>query len=219
LLCVSAKEPIQCLRLQFTPPAQCALTRSGETCAARLRLHGRNGKPGILRGATGPLPPALPQLHREIPNDEAARAFIRFFAILHRIHPGQFGAPTQEHRRILQALAATGRESCKLSLKKQLRFLEDPPAATPSGLEATWPEQKLLILAGACAEAPFPGEAPAWRLLGEGAITLNFSEDCKGLTVYVYDHYGRPRAAWGGKRGCSHRFSLRPGEQIALEQG
>ena len=300
LLCVSPEEPSRTLSLEVTPPARCTLSRHQDRFDAHLRLGGNNGA-AVVRGSVHPLRSQLPQLHRAITNEEAARSFLRFFALLHDLGPDAFGKPTQEHRRILASLTETRKNIPKDIINKDLNLLENPMARkysvnpsllststrcrgrsgappllqrggwggisqkagsralrseerrpsqpktafvgfqqgqrpcedqdrtrghpiltmgpTPGGLTATWAEQKLLWVAGEDAEASFPGDAPAWRLLGAGAVTLNFSEDCKGLTVYAYDHYGRPRAAWGGIRGSSHRFSLRPGEQVAIEQG
>jgi hypothetical protein len=217
-LCVAPGTPNRIARVQITPPAPCALNGEGAGCAARLRLSAREGRSTVLRGTTGPLLAELPRLHREVPKEEAARSFLRFFAVLHQLEPGAFGEPTQEHRRILRALAKAAEMCRNLNSPKRFQLLGDP-AAAPVGLEATWLERKLFFLAGDCPAADFPGGTPEWELLGEGGVTINFSEDCKGLTVYVYDPYGRPRAAWGGKRGCPHRFFLRPGEQITLGEG
>jgi hypothetical protein len=212
----------QALDLDMGGPRACALSGGKGEYVLTINLASRGAEPGRVRGALRAGREALPayrELSRDVACEEAAHSFVGLFALLDLVPPSAFGRPTAEQSRVLRSLAETRAALRNLFNANDFHFLPDPPSGGPAGYVATWRHERFVALHGSCGSIPFPGGAPFWRLVGEGEVTLVFSEDCKGFTVYTYDSYGRPREVWGGPGGTSHRFCLCAGEQITIDQG
>ena len=214
-----AADMTSAVRIELSQDVACSLSRRAGASCARFAVPPASPEPLTLcAGISTDARELLPTLGRDVPDEDAARLFLSFFAVLDLVAPDRFGSPTQAHAKIIAALAAKRAFFRNLESPPSFRIFDDAAAGRLAGYEARWSNDALVFLAGACPDQSFPAGARTWHLLGEGAITFHFSHNLKGLTVRAYDPYGRPRRVWGGRRSDAHRFVLRAGETITIEK-
>ncbi len=172
----------------------------------RLQLAVRTG--GDL------LPAAGGALADDDPPQVAARLFCRYFAVLDKVSAGRFGAPLQDRRRILEHLRTRREELEALGRPEALEPLA--PGDTRAGYVATWPGRAFIMLAGRASLLRVPAGTTRVDVLGEGTLELTLSDAASFFTAYAHDRYGRPAAAWGGRRDTLRPLALAPAESVFL---